>query len=492
MQATETFALGGTQVTTVVEIDLTSVWLISGDFSGTIPSGQTGFINGNVNLTGDLIVEGFLTGIDTFTLEGNGFQILAQDGGQINLQGVEKSAWIRWGDTPTGWQTGDRVAVAPTAPNVFVPSEVLWGAARPVNSPDVTLPDGSIARPEVANLTQTITLKNLRRIHFHDDAGVQTLKWLRILNSGITGVLSEYPLHFHHCGESVRGSLVEGVVVEGGKNHAFVPHDSHGVTFRGCVAFNTTGDAYWWDPPIAIPPQPIKNHTANNSNDTLYDRCLGLWVKGTDNRLTAMTLGAGAGNAVKNSAMSCVQGGADAAGFNWPESANGNIGGNRWVYENNVSHNNKSDGVFVWQNDASPHFVDGLVSYRNGQCQIEHGAYENHYHYKDLVLMGGTVASLKLHAHGRLIFENISADGQLRVTTHNASANQFAIVRNATFTSVIYVETTNNGFRPSKIRYEDCGLAPADFDLSGIVATSLIEIVEAGSLAHRWANGAWT
>lgn len=493
--ATVEFLLGGDTVTVPLEIDTDDVQTISGNVSGTFGDVH---IAGNVNLTGDLIIEGRLTGVDTFTLEGNGFQLLVQHGGQLDLRGVEKTAWCPWGDTATGWQLGDFLAVAPTAPNVFVMSAVLWSGAwgtRPAFSPDVTLPDGQVVKPEVANLIRSITLKNLSRIHFHDDAGVQILKHVAVVDSGVTGVLAKYPLHFHLCGESVRGSLLEGVVVVNGKNHAFVVHGSHGVTLRDCVAHNTTNDAYWWDPPVAIPPAFQKDHTANNSNDIVYDHCLASRVNPVpgDNgfRLAAFVLGAGSGNTLTDSVATCVQGqsAVDASGFHWPESANQNVGGNQWVFENNTAHNNKVDGIFVWQNDSNPHVVDGFVGYRNGGTQIDHGAYDNNYDFVNMVLMGGTQGSFRLHAVGNVLLGNVIADTSLRIEKHNADAAVFAIVRNCQFPSVVYAETGLT--HVSKIRYEDCGLTPSLFIMSAALPGSVAEIYEGGILKHRWTGGVW-
>lgn len=472
---------------------------ISGDFAGTIEQGEHGHINGNVNLTGDLIVEGLLTGIDTFTLEGNGHQILMQNGGRLDLQGVERSAWVHWGDTPE-WLIGDAVSATPTAAGVFVPNGMAftWNGtwpARLTNAPDVILPDGSVAKPEVINRTRSIILQNLSRIHFHDDPGVQILRYVTVLNSGITGVLAKYPIHFHLCGESVRGSLLEGVAVLNGKNHAFVVHGSHGVTLRDCVAYNTTDEAFWYDPPLD------EEHTDNNPNDLSYDRCVAYFVSprvgNPGSRLAGFVLGAGDGNSITDSVAVAVQGGSEASGFTWPESANQNAGDNEWVFQRNVAHNNKSTGIFVWQNDSHSHQIEDYIGYRSGLSQIDHGAYQNRYHYLRCVLMGGSEAAFKLHAvnevSGFLLLEDIVSDRTLRQMKHNLDASTFAVVRGCAFQLAYYSETGNSGTKVSKTRYEDNAKPndPTDFDLSGIVPGSIIEIYAAGVLTHRWAGGSW-
>lgn len=115
---------------------------ISGDVGPlTIAAEETGHIVGDVNLLGDITVEGTLTGIDTFIVEGNDlWQILVQHGGVVALAGVEKTAWTNWDGTVVGWTTGDRLAVAPTAVGIYTPTEITWGGSwaattRPANSP---------------------------------------------------------------------------------------------------------------------------------------------------------------------------------------------------------------------------------------------------------------------------------------------------------------------------------------------------------------------
>jgi hypothetical protein len=82
--------------------------------------------------------------------------------------------------------------------------------------------------------------------------------------------LGHYPLHWHLVGDGSRGTLVEGVVVKNSTNRAYVPHGSHGITFRDTIAKNIAGQAYWWDH--------SKTDPIHHSNDILYDRALADWV----------------------------------------------------------------------------------------------------------------------------------------------------------------------------------------------------------------------
>lgn len=471
---------------------------ISGNFAGVVPAGQHWHITGDVNLTGDLIVEGLLTGIDTFTLTGNGFQIVVQNGGRLDLAGRHRSGWVRWGDNVSGsaaqpdWQVGDRLAVSPTKSGIFTPQFTTWTGSwvtltRPLNSPDVTLVDGRVMVPEVANLSQTVTLRNLRRIHFHDGAGVQTLKWLRVLDSGVAGILGDYPIHFHLNGEASRGSVVEGVTVENGQNHAFVAHASHGITFHDCAAIVTIGRPFWWDPP----PGGNNDDPTNDSDDIVWDHCLVGYSISTSIDNAGFQLGGGQRNTCTDSVAYGIMGGKQSSGFIWPEK-----GQAVWTFHDCLAHNNKEDGIFTWQNDARQHVIERFTAYRCPRHGVEHGAYINRFQYLDVSLTdcGYPVKSNALSVGGQpILFEDVVANGKLMVATHKLPSGTAIIFRRATFTGVDYFEASGN--EGSFHKFEDCGAwcVPAAFNLgANIKPTSTIEIWNSGVLAHRWAAGVWS
>lgn len=507
---TETFAVGSEQVTAALDVELPSgETIITGDFAGAVPVGTTARLRGNVRLTGDLHVRGTLlcdpSGVD---LDGQGLWDIHTHDGILNLQGVEKTAWCRWGDIPVGWQVGDRLAVAPTAVGVFLPSETTWqgswaATTRPTNSPDVTLVDGTVARPEVANLSQTVTLRNLKRIMIHEASAPnpQTLKWIRVLNSGVAGVLTMYPIHFHLLYDFSRGSLLEGVVVEGGKNHAFVPHGSHGITQLGCVAYNIISPAYWWDPP------PDSEILTNDSTDIIWDDCLAMLVHAGSNegnsRTAGFSLGAGKNVRCNRSVAVCVQGnpGASAhhnrqrSGFHWPEGSSVSptmkAAGTRtpWEFHDCVGHNNVDNGLLVWQNArAEIHEINDFVAFHNGFSAIFHGSYINRYFYNGGVIRGDFRVVAKSPPEGPMRIEDIVSDSRMLITSSGAPLLDETFIRRCTFPSV----TIDQAGHPAWNVFEDCGLVPADFELLLIAAESILEIKEAGVLTHRWANGVWS
>jgi hypothetical protein len=305
-------------------------------------------LKGEIRLEGDLIVDGgTLVARPGVDLDGNGFQIMFMNGGKADFQG---SRVFTWSDRGTK-----------------------------------------------QNLQRDINFRNLRRIMWMANGGASILKYFTVSDSG-TSAVGDYPLHWHLNGNSTRGTIVEGVVVINGKNHAYVPHGSHGITFRDVIAKNTTGDAFWWDPPGSngsckkgVGCDPI-----DNSNDILYDHALVDGVIGVRG-VAGFVLGAGDNPVVRNSAAININSTNPSkrfcTGFKWPEFTNGSSRGVNtvWTFQNNFSYSPSGcDGINVWQNDKALHVIDGFSG-----SGIDHGAYGNRYVYRNF-----DVTDVLIHAAG--------------------------------------------------------------------------------------------
>lgn len=440
-------------------------------------------------LTADLHVRGKLiadpTGVD---LDGQGLFDIHTHGGILDLRGTPKTGWTRWGDSVSGWQTGDRLVVAETTQGVIsAGKETTWGESwaattRPPGTADVIL-DGVTHRPEVANLTRSLTIRNMTRIMMHepDASAIHTLKHLQVLNCGKTDTLGHYPIHFHLLGESSRGSLVEGVVVEGGKFRAFVPHGSHGVTFKDCVAYRTTRSAYWWDS-ISNPNDPGPH---NASHDTAYDHCLALGVTGTRTDLAeyhataGFQLGKGDGSVVKDSVAVGVVGGQNAAGFIWPE-----FDHSTWGFTDNVAHNNQL-GLFVWQNDDMLHIIERYQGFRNNWPDIRHGAYINSYRYTDVSTV--LVVSIAQSGLPRQRWDRLRTE-EFYIGEHTLAPTEPVEVVNSRIGRIRVEEDLAR--KGGWYKFVDCGLTPVNFILTRIHPSTILEIYEGTSRRHRWA-GSW-
>jgi len=397
-------------------------------------------------------------GVDERRFKGGGMTLVDTDtglwvtgAGYLRLDGAARTAWVRAagplkaGDTaitlaaaPTGWRPGDELAVTPTAgPDADGFSaqydlrtiQQISGATVTLDAPlryahpRVATGGGVTIGAEVLNLTRNVRVEGTAegRAHVHltssrpADVRHAALRWLGPRYAGkekwngapvTEPVLGRYGLHFHMLADSSRGTVVEGVVVRDAGSHAFVPHASHGITFRSCISHNTWEDAYWWDGPLdtRTPQGP--------SDDIVYESCVASRTVFEPNprayRLTGFSLGAGTGGIARDCVAVGVQGATGASGYEWPETSEG-----VWTFERCLAHNNLQNGIFVWLNAQHHHTVGQFVAYHNGGWGIEHGAYLNDFDYSASVLYGNAAGGVALHSLGRdkgTVFDGLLID----------------------------------------------------------------------------------
>jgi hypothetical protein len=355
--------------------------------------------------------------------------------GVLEVAGADKLAWARvTGDVgqgattitlqadPAGWRPGDELVLTPTqSPTVtdhataFDPVRVraIRGRTvtldRPVRHPHPSLDAGTgvgggpVHTAEVLNLTRNVGVEGVasRRAHvFVRSSRPQTLKGAELRHLGprkVSGrdargpvtklVKGRYPLHFHMCHDGSRGSVVEGVVVRQAGSHAFVAHESHGVAFRDCVAYDVLENAYWWDGPPGTTTGGATD-PGSISNDVRYERCVAALVRYEPDYdahdLTGFSLGRGTGNVCRGCVAVGVQGNVNASGFQWGENQEGP---GLWDFRDNVAHNNARHGIFWWQVTARHHTVFDFVAYRNGGSGIFNGSYGDNNHFERCVLV---------------------------------------------------------------------------------------------------------
>ncbi|HJQ77234.1 MAG TPA: hypothetical protein VJ948_08225 [Acidimicrobiia bacterium] len=371
-------------------------------------------LKGTVSLRGDImVVGGTLVARSGAHVEGNGFEIMFTEGGRADFQGSEVFTWSG---------------------------------------------DGSNA-----NLKRDLTFRNVKRIMFHDGAGESTLRYFSVIDSG-TSALGDYPVHFHLNGNSTRGTLVEGVVVVNGRNHAFVPHGSHGITFRDTIAYNTRDDAYWWDAVGTNDPDcggGVVCPGIDNSNDIVYQHALAHTVLNDENskRNSGFVLGAGTGNVIRDSVAVNVRGGGDCSGFHWPEfpGGKGRDQPRVWVFENNYSSSPDCHGIFVWQNSSDNHVVDDFSG-----NSINHGAYSNGYHYRN-----PDVSEMVVHAAGTRVTGG--SIGRLIAPRHRSEAVPTFTIEGTRIGAFLVDNATDGGDIPGVYVINGSGLACGDVSYDDVV-----------------------
>lgn len=374
--------------------------------------------------------------------QGGGTEVLDTDiglwvmgKGQLDLEGSRKKAWTRAitgidaGDTLipardiTGWAVGDDIVIAPTSRGasnfderkIEAIGEMSFHVAKTTYHPKID----NLYTPEIMNLTRNVRIEGTpggrAHIFIHSQA-LQNIKYVSIRymgprksQLGVSApslVPGRYGLHFHHCEDSTRGSVIEGVVVRDTDNHAFVPHTSHGITFLECISHNTTEDAYWWD-------------LGHQSHDVTFDSCVAslikhvrravdmdLWSIDTSDKAPTLgangfLLGRGDGCVIKNCVVIGSTGDPHAkGGYLWPTRDEDRPEG-VWGFVGNTAHNCNC-GVVVWQNTGLPHVNQDTHCYSNS-LDLFHGAYANSYEYR-----GGRF-------NGRAEFKAASGANRLKV-----------------------------------------------------------------------------
>jgi len=442
-----------------------------------VPQGATLLFDPTTSRTldasGNVVVDGALTmrpdtaevvhtlrfvGVNESAFVGGGMSPVASDvglwitnGGSLDVAGATKTAWARVaGDiaagaqqialqqAPTGWRVGDEVAIVPTGPTTLSShhdrydvrtvtavsgANVTLSAPCTYAHPTVDVGDGLVLAAEVLNLTRNVRIEGTSagRAHVFCRADhAQDVRYVQFRHMGprkLTGevtalgpvtanVLGRYPFHMHFMGDAADGSAIVGCVSRDSGGHGFVVHESHGVTLDACIAHDVFDDAFWWDlSPAPGEPPPV-------SNRVTYSRCVASRVKCDPPfrgyRLAGFALTQGVGSTVTDCVAVGVQGNSNAAGFSWPEGAEG-----VWGFARNISHNNKIDGLFAWQNGSPVHPITDFACYHNGGAGIDHGAYLTAYQYENGWLYGNGWTSIRLHSQsrdGQLSFKRIRCD----------------------------------------------------------------------------------
>ncbi len=365
--------------------------------------------------------------VDENQFVGGGMDVLSTDiglwimgAGTTDISGSVKTSWTNaTGNIAknvsnitvkerVGWMAGDEISIAPTeSPAVggFFSSGFDKTTIKRISGPLVMLSNSTArAHPqvngtwtaEVMNLSRNVKIEGTPtgRAHiFIRSTSKQIIEYAEIRYMGPRKdqngdgvkelVAGRYGLHFHHCMDGSRGSVVKGNVIRDTGNHCYVPHRSNEILFVDNVSYNTLETSFWWDP-------------GEPTHDVIYDhnivavcnyipRSINMNAEGAPNfSSSGFALNTGDGNVCKN----CVVVGgamgdfASGGAYNWEADEIEGV----WVFINNLAHNNDC-GLRVWQNSTRNHVIEDYFAYHN-KMGIFHGAYANSYTYNGGVLYG--------------------------------------------------------------------------------------------------------
>jgi hypothetical protein len=201
-------------------------------------------------------------------------------GGRMDFHGAAVGpTWTRLGktapagattvimDRPASWSIGDRIIVTATkrdyrAEESFTEERIINGfkdtSFGPATGVDLDRPlkyehqgDGDY-RGEVANLSRNLIVESA------DPAGVRghtmyhrgsagSISYAEFRHLGKKGVLGRYALHYHLCGDTMRGSSVIGASIWDSDNRWLTIHGTNYLVVRECIGYKSVGHGFFME-----------------------------------------------------------------------------------------------------------------------------------------------------------------------------------------------------------------------------------------------------
>ena len=165
----------------------------------------------------------------------------------------------------TGWRVGDKVIITATelgrdnggGTDLLQTEErtiaAIDGAKLTLDKPlaNEHLGAGEF-RGEVANLSRNVVVESAEpssqdtrghTMYHRHSAG--SISYAEFKNLGKEGVLGRYSLHFHLCGNTMRGSSVIGASIHGSGNRWLTIHGTNYLVVRDCVGYQSIGHGFF-------------------------------------------------------------------------------------------------------------------------------------------------------------------------------------------------------------------------------------------------------
>ena len=202
-------------------------------------------------------------------------------GGRMDFHGAPLSrTWVKLGaparqgdttvtlaETVRGWRAGDRIILTATTrqnkrKKTFRPSvrdssqteeRLLKAVAGNRLMLDRPLAFDHVARGpyrgEVANLSRNVVVESAdpmvrgHTMYHRHSAGA--ISYVEFRHLGKEGVLGRYALHYHLCGDSMRGSYVIGASIWDSGNRWLTIHGTSYLVVRDCVGYRSVGHGFF-------------------------------------------------------------------------------------------------------------------------------------------------------------------------------------------------------------------------------------------------------
>jgi hypothetical protein len=188
---------------------------------------------------------------------------------KLGATAAKGAGTVKLAEKVSGWRAGDRILVTATegtndtsgtrrpkgrSQKVFTEERRVKG----IDGAEVTL-DKPLAhqhlgageyRGEVANLSRNVVVESAdpdgERGHTMYHVGSSgSISYAEFRHLGKEGVLGKYSLHYHLCGDSMRGSSVIGASIWDSHNRWLTIHGTNYLVVRDCVGYQSVGHGYY-------------------------------------------------------------------------------------------------------------------------------------------------------------------------------------------------------------------------------------------------------
>ncbi len=187
--------------------------------------------------------------------------------GKLGADAKKGDRVVTCAEAVEGWRPGDRVIVTPTAPAEEVGRSRRGGrlfteerTIRAIDGTAITL-DRPLDydhlgtgdyRGEIADLSRNVVVESA------DPAGVRghtmyhrwsagSIRYAEFRHLGKEGVLGRYSLHYHLCGDTMRGSSVVGASIWDSANRWLTIHGTNYLVVRDCVGYQSVGHGFFME-----------------------------------------------------------------------------------------------------------------------------------------------------------------------------------------------------------------------------------------------------
>jgi hypothetical protein len=196
-------------------------------------------------------------------------------GGRMDLHGAPMSrTWVKLGSTirpaaggatqitlaesVTGWRAGQRIIVTKSGRPDDTKDDTEESVIRQIEGTRLVLEtplmfahagEGEF-RAEVANLSRNVVIESaapqgIRGHVMYHRGSAGSISYAEFRHLGKQGVLGRYTLHYHLCGDSMRGASIVGASFHDSHNRWLTVHGTNYLVVHDCVGYRSIGHGFF-------------------------------------------------------------------------------------------------------------------------------------------------------------------------------------------------------------------------------------------------------